>query len=427
MEPTDHSVVNGDSAGDGAPSGGALAPGSVDPGPWAFLCPATIRFGSGRIDDVGEIAATLGNRAWLVGGRRGLLAPPRRAALERSLERAGLGAVVAAESTGEPTVDDVAAALAGLPAGDRVGVVVVAVGGGAAIDLAKAVAALATNLPAGLPAGDYCEGIVDRLEGVGRGIAIREMPLPVVALPTTAGTGAEATRNAVISCPRRGFKKSLRSPLMMPRAVIVDPDLTAGCDRATIAASGLDCITQLIESFLCRVRRPLPRALVLEALPRAVRALPRLLADPDDRESRAAMAHGALVSGMALANSGLGMAHGVAAALGVECGTPHGLACGLMLPVALAVNAPVAWRDYCLLERAIDPQPSDDDRAAAARFGERIAGVCAAAGLPSRLSEVGLRRERIGWLADNSGGSSMRGNPRELDRGELIDILTAAW
>ena len=419
------SVVHGKTL----PAQGAACPSAdaINPGEWEFLAPPTIRFGAGRIADTGSLAAALGSRVWLVGGRRSLLAAEYRGRLERALAEAGLDPSVVAVSAGEPTVDDVAAALANLPSVEREGVVVVAVGGGAAVDLAKAIAALATNLPPGLAAADYDEGIVDRLEGVGRGIAITIPPLPVVALPTTAGTGAEATRNAVISCPRRGFKKSLRSPLMMPRAVVVDPDLSAGCDRATIAASGLDCITQLIESFIGRVRRPLPRALVLEALPRAVRALPRSTADRGDVDARAAMAHGALLSGMALANSGLGMAHGVAAALGVECGTPHGLACGLLLPVALAANATVSMADYALLERAIDPGASADTAVAAAAFVARIEALCALAGLPRRLSEVGLRRDRIGWLAENSGGSSMRGNPREFSTAELEEILTAAW
>lgn len=400
---------------------------AIDPGPWDFVAPPAIRFGAGRVAEVGEAAALLGKRVWLVGGRRSLASAPHRDAVEASLARAGLAAEIVAVTAGEPTVDDVAAALASLPPGRRDGVVVVAVGGGSAIDLAKALAALATNLPAGLGAADYDPLIVDRLEGVGRGIPINLAPLPLVAVPTTAGTGAEATRNAVISCPARRFKKSLRSPLMVPRAVIVDPDLTAGCDRATAAAAGLDCITQLVESFICRIRRPLPRALVLEALPRALRALPRVLADPSDRAAQSAMSHGALLSGIALSNSGLGMAHGVAAALGIECGTPHGLACGLMLPVALEVNAAVAAADYALLERAIDLAASPVDAIAAAAFVARIEALCGVAGLPRRLSEVGLSRERIGWLAENSGGASLRGNPVELDPATLVGILTRIW
>jgi len=400
-----------DKAAESVARGTAVGPGAADaaPGAWDFTAPPTIRFGAGRAAETGEVAATLGRRAWLVGGRRSLLEAPLRARLERSLGEAGLSVEVAAVAAGEPTVDDVAAALAALPGGERV----------------------ATNLPPGLDAAAYDAGIVDRLEGVGRGIAIERPPLPLVALPTTAGTGAEATRNAVISCPRRGFKKSLRSPLMVPRAAIVDPDLGAGCPVAVTAAAGLDCITQLVESFICRVRRPLPRALVLDGLPRALVALERLVADPSDGEARGAMAHAALLSGLALANSGLGMAHGVAAALGVACGTPHGVACGLLLPVALRANAAVAVEDLARLERAVDPLAPPAAAAAAAAFVARIEGLCgrvsAAAGLPVRLGQTGLDRERLPWLAANSGGASLRGNPRDLDPAALEAILAAAW
>jgi alcohol dehydrogenase class IV len=219
----------------------------------------------------------------------------------------------------------------------------------------------------------------------------------------------------------------MRSPLMVPRAVIIDPALGAGCARATTAAAGLDAITQLIESFICRFARPVPRALVLDALPRALEALPRLLADPDDLHARAAMSHAAFVSGVALTNSGLGMAHGVAAALGIECGTPHGVACALMLPVALRVNAAAAGHDLAALERAVDPAAVGDDGTCAAAFVGRIERLCREAGVPERLAELGLARDRIAWLADNSGGASMRGNPVELDPARLRPILDAVW
>jgi alcohol dehydrogenase class IV len=201
--------------------------------------------------------------------------------------------------------------------------------------------------------------------------------------------------------------------------------LTISCDRDVTAASGLDCITQLIESYVCRFRRPLPRAIVIEALPRAVAALPRVLADPGDLAARTSMSHAALVSGMALGNSGLGMAHGVAAALGVACGTPHGVACALMLPVAMRVNRRVAGADFAALERACDPAAAASDAAAADAFVARIEALCAAAGAPRRLADVGLGPERIAWLAGNSGGASMRGNPVELDASELEEILAA--
>lgn len=385
-----------------------------------FVVPPAIHFGPGRIAELGGIVAALGTSAWIVASRRGLAACGGLERLIGLLRGSNVEATVVAESAGEPTVEQVARALGRLPS-RRQAAVVVAVGGGAAIDLGKALAALATNADA---AADPETEVIDRLEGVGRGLPIVVPPLPVVAVPTTAGTGAEATRNAVVSCPRRRFKKSMRSPLMVPRAALVDPLLTLSCDRTVSAASGLDCITQLIESYVCRFHRPLPRALVIEALPRAVAALPRVLADPGDVEARTAMSHAALVSGMALGNSGLGMAHGVAAALGVECGTPHGLACALMLPVALRVNRLVAGAEFAALERACDAA-APAGTAAADAFVSRIEALCAVAGAPRRLADVGLAPERIDWLARNSGGASMRGNPRPLDAEDLRAILAA--
>lgn len=409
--------------------------------PYDFATPPLIRFGAGRIDEIGSAVALLGQRAWIIGGGRSLAASGARERIAASLAASGIDSRTIATSCGEPTVDQVAATLADIASEDRDSVVVVAVGGGATIDLAKAVAALVTNMPVGLGSGPDREAefdafVVDHLEGVGRGLTIRHWPLPVVAVPTTAGTGSEATRNAVLSCPRRRFKKSMRSPMMVPRVALVDPDLTASCDAATIVASGLDCITQLIESFICRFQQPLPRCLVLESLPRAIRALPRLLqqkpADADQvpwaasrAADRAALSHAALLSGIALTNSGLGLAHGVAAALGVGCGTPHGLACAVMLPAAMRVNRGAAAQDFALLEWAIDPAAPRDENEAADAFVERIERLCRNAGVPRHLSDLGLQADQLDWLANNSGGTSMRGNPAALTTAELRDVLAA--
>jgi alcohol dehydrogenase class IV len=407
---------------------------------YEFAAPPLIRFGAGASRTTGAVAAAWGRRAWIVGGGRSLAASGAGERVLGSLAEAGIEQRHVASSRGEPTVDQVAAALAAVADAPREGVVVVAIGGGATIDLAKAIAALATNVPVSIAAAGVGDAgldaaIVDHLEGVGRGLAISHWPLPVIAIPTTAGTGAEATRNAVIACPRRRFKKSLRSPLMVPKAAVVDPDLTASCDRGTIAASGLDCITQLIEAFVCRFAKPLPRCLVLEALPRALAALPRLLeesaAPPADRlgpgpaADRAALSHAALLSGLALTNSGLGLAHGVAAALGAAHGTPHGVACATMLPVALRVNRPVAAADFAALERAIDPTASRDDEVAADAFVDRVERLCQAAGVPIRLADLGVSAGGLDWLAEHSGGSSMRGNPVQLTPGQLRAVLAA--
>lgn len=398
--------------------------GMTGPGSYDMLVPPRIVFGAGRTAEVAGLVAEFGRAAWIVTGRSSGPASGGLDAVEQACRLAGIPTLRVATSAGEPTVDDVTAALAALPSEGRKDAVIVAVGGGATIDLAKAVAALATNVPR--DAADLDAAVIDHLEGAGRGLPISRLPLPLVAVPTTAGTGAEATRNAVISCPRRRFKKSMRSPLLVPRAAVVDPALTLSCSRDTTMASGLDCITQLIESFICRFRQPVPRALVLDALPRALVALPRVLAAPADLDARAALSHAALMSGIALTNSGLGMAHGVAAALGIECGTPHGVACAVMLPVALRVNEQVARGDLAMLERTLDPAAGDDARAARA-FMERIERLCLVAGTPQRLRDVGLAADRLGWLAEHSGGASMRGNPRELDAAALLPILAACY
>ena len=402
-----------------------------------FFAPPLIRFGAGRIDEIGVMVGLWGRGAWIVGGTASLERSGAQQRIDASLSAAGIESRVVARSTGEPTVDQLAAALAGLQHEDLDGVVVVAVGGGSTIDLAKALAALTTNMPIDQRTGiDLDTFVVDHLEGVGRGLAIRQWPLSMVAVPTTAGTGAEATRNAVISCPRRRFKKSMRSPMMVPRAALVDPDLTASCDSSTIAASGLDCVTQLIESFVCRFAKPLPRCLVLESLPRALHSLPRLLmpkpADDDPRRSidsraadRAALSHASLLSGLALTNSGLGLAHGVAAALGVACGAPHGVACAVMLPAALRVNREAVQDEFAELERAVDPSAPRDVATAADAFVERIERLCLESGVPRRLSELGVTADQIDWLAEHSGGASMRGNPVQLATEELRCLLAA--
>ncbi|MEM6489616.1 MAG: urease accessory protein UreD, partial [Pseudomonadota bacterium] len=204
---------------------------------------------------------------------------------------------------------------------------VVALGGGAAIDLAKAVAGLA---PATRP-------MLDHLEVVGGGLPLEAEPLPVVALPTTAGTGAEVTRNAVIGVPAHRRKVSLRDPRLMPRLAIVDPALSSGAPRAVTLASGLDAVTQVIEPYLSARATAMTDALVAPAIPLGLSALVRLMRG-EDRSAREAMAYVGLVGGLALSNAGLGAVHGFAGVLGGRTGAAHGAICGRLLPFVLAMN-----------------------------------------------------------------------------------------
>lgn len=386
------------------------------PTSYDFLAPPRICFGWGRRSEAGELARTLGDRAFVVSGSRTL---ERNGAVDevvRLLGSAGVDCVRLATISREPEVADVDEAAARLlEHGSRATDFVLTIGGGAAIDLGKAVAARATNR-----AG---ESIVDYLEGVGRGLTLELPPLPVMAIPTTAGTGSEATKNAVISSYDPPFKKSLRSNALVPRVVLVDPELTVSAPAAATAASGMDAITQLIESFISRRAKPVPRGLCRQGLESAVPSIVAAVANGGDREPRERMAHAALLSGMALANSGLGMAHGVAAALGVHCRVTHGLACAVMLPAAMRSNRDVAADELFELAPIINGRRIESKSAAIDAAIERIEEINQRVGIPRRLSEIGVGPEHIPAIVAGSRGNSMSGNPRELSDFELTQIL----
>lgn len=399
--------------------------------PYDFFAPNRIVFGWGRRAEIGSLAKSLGSRAFVVSGSRTLETNGTVDELCRSMQSAGLTTERLATQTREPEVTDVDATVERLMSlGVRNGDCVVAIGGGSAIDLAKAVAALATNR-----CGD---SVKDFLEGVGRGLKIDRPPLPVLAMPTTAGTGTEATKNAVISSFDPPFKKSLRSDLMVPKIVLVDPELTLSLPRDVTAHTGMDAITQLIESLISRRAKPIPRALCWQGLELALPAMFELSRDLTNRAAREAMSHAALLSGIALANSGLGFAHGVAASLGVHAKVPHGLACAVMLPSALQINLDIARADLAQLGRqcchwlraehglpSLDVQSSDD--AATRHFQLVIRTLNERLGVPQRLSELGVTREQLPALAKGSRGNSMDGNPREVSDQELLATLERAW
>ena len=381
-----------------------------------FLAPSRIVFGWGRWREVGPIAAGLGRRAWIVAGSRSLEAAGIVAELHAVLRECGVEPIPLARSQGEPTVADVdEAAMRIRSQGARESDLVLAIGGGSAIDLAKAIAALATNT-----AGD---SVRDYLEGVGRGLKLDTQPLPIIALPTTAGTGSEATKNAVISVTSPSVKKSLRSNDLIPRAVIVDPQLAVSLPASTTAHTGMDAITQLVERYISRRAKPIPQALAAHGLCLALPAIVETVEDGGSRPAREAMAHAALLSGMALANSGLGLAHGVAAALGVHCNVPHGLACAVMLPAALRANRTIAQAQLAELAVAAGLVTNAPPAAGADALLERIDDISRRIGIPRTLSELGVRREQVPTLVRDSRGNSMDGNPRTLTDDELTDLI----
>ena len=373
-----------------------------------------IVFGPGVLAELGEIVAGLGSRALLVTGRT-----PERA--EPARERLGAAGVVsvAFSVTGEPTVGDVrrGADVARSEGAD----VVVACGGGSAIDAGKVIAALLGN------GGDP----LAYLEVVGRGQPPTKPSLPFVAIPTTAGTGSEVTRNAVLASPEHRVKASMRSPLMLPRAALVDPDLLLSLPPHVVAASGLDAFAQLVEPFLSNRANPLVDALCREGLARSVRSLRRAFEGDSSEAVRVDLALASLFGGLALANAGLGAVHGFAAPAGGLFDAPHGAACAALLPAVLRVNLEALSRRrpespalarYREIATIVTGRP-DADAEDAVLWTESLVRALAIPG----LSRWGATEADIGSLvAKARAASSMKGNPIELEEGELAEIARAS-
>jgi alcohol dehydrogenase class IV len=294
---------------------------------------------------------------------------------------------------------------------------VIAIGGGAAIDAGKAIAAAMTNEGA----------LLDYLEVIGHAKALTVPPAPFTAIPTTAGTGAEVTRNAVIASAAHHVKVSLRSPWLMARVVIVDPELTYGLPPYLTAITGMDALTQLLEAFVCTRATPLTDGFCREGLQRAGRSLRRVFAAGGDRAGREDMALASLLSGMALANAGLGAVHGIAAPLGGMFTAPHGAVCAALLPRVVEANL------RALLERAPDSPSLARYRETATLLGappDDLAGwlqnLVDDFDLP-RLGVFGVGEQHLAELAQRAArANSMKANPIELSQEELRQLIRAA-
>lgn len=380
---------------------------------WEFATAARILFGPGAANQIAQAARGMGKRALLVSGRK-----PRQAArIVADLHGAGVSCSPFA-TDGEPTLDTVRA---GVETARREGCdVVIACGGGSAIDAGKAIAAMLAN------PGD----VLDYLEVIGRGQPLQAAPLPFIAVPTTAGAGSEATRNAVLLSPEHGVKASLRSPLMLPRLAVVDPKLALTVPPDVTAATGLDALSQLLEAFVSVRANAMTDMLCREGLRRAGRSLPRAIEDGDDLEARTDMALASLLSGMALANAGLGAVHGFAAPIGGSFPAPHGAVCAALLAPVILVNLRAlrqreprhpALQKYDEAALLLDPdvQSADDLPAWIDRMRADLQ-------IP-RLSEYGVKASDVPSLCEKAArASSMKGNPIQLTLSDLESILLAA-
>lgn len=379
-----------------------------------FATAGRILFGPGTLNEIGPAAKALGARAFVVTGRD----PARAAKLLTLLAREGVSAMTFAVS-GEPTTDLV---LAGVGQARAAGCdLVIGCGGGSAIDAAKAVAALLGN------EGD----LFDYLEVIGRARPLPRPGVPCVAIPTTAGTGAEVTRNSVLASPAHRVKVSLRSPHVLPRLALVDPELTLDLPPAITASTGLDALTQLIEPYVCARANPLVDALAVEGIRRVARSLRRACEDGRVAAAREDLALASLFSGLALANAGLGAVHGFAAPIGGMFPAPHGAVCAALLPHVLAANvralrarqpgSPTLAR-FDALARLLTGRAQAEAEEAAAWVRE----LCRALAVPP-LRTYGLGETDVPAVVEKAAqASSMKANPVALTTAELADILWRA-
>ncbi len=379
-----------------------------------FATANRIIFGPGTLKEVAPLSAEMGKHACVVTGRTIERAGP----LLEQLTQKGVE-YVAFNVAGEPTTT---AAKAGVAlARQAKSNLVISIGGGSVLDTGKVVAAMLTN------SGE----LEDYLEVVGAGKPLSHSAAPHIAIPTTAGTGAEVTRNAVLNVPEHRVKVSMRSPLMLPRMAVVDPVLTYSMPPSVTASTGLDALTQLMEVYVSNKANPLTDGICREGLRRAGRSLHRAYEDGNNQTAREDMALASLFSGLGLANAKLGAVHGFAGPLGGMISAPHGVICARLLPFVMDVNV-----------RALKSR--EENSAALARYDEIaqlltgkaaaqaadgvawVQDLCAALKVPP-LAEFGLKeRDFPKIVAKSKRSSSMKGNPIELTEDELLEILKKA-
>jgi alcohol dehydrogenase class IV len=377
-----------------------------------FATAHRIIFGAGKLNELDKLLEGKAKHVLLVCGHSSAAIPRVRQVLS-SLD----GSVSEYHVHGEPTIDVIRAGMEAAHNCDFV----IGLGGGSVLDTGKAIAALVTN------PGE----ITDYLEVVGKGQPLVNLPLPYIAIPTTAGTGSEVTRNAVIEATEQNVKVSLRSPWMLPRLALIDPELTYHLPPEITATTGLDALTQLIEPFVSIKANPMADAICREGIQHVARSLKRAYENGSDQEARQGMSLAALFGGLALANAGLGAVHGFAGPLGGMLHAPHGAICARLLPFVMEANLKAleerqpghpALQRYAEIAKILTGDDSADARDGVS-WAQRIVSDLE---IP-KLSQYGMIEAQVPEAVEKTlKASSFKGNPIPLDARELTEILEKA-
>jgi alcohol dehydrogenase class IV len=370
-----------------------------------------IIFELGCRSQIGEIVSSIGKRIFLLYAKNHPLIPEIRDRLN------GIGLdLLALPISGEPDLGSVTKLVA--EGRNHDSDLVIGIGGGSVIDTGKVVSAMLNN------PGE----ISDYLEIVGMNLPLPNQPAPFIAVPTTAGTGSEVTKNAVIVIPAKKIKVSMRSNMMIPQIAIIDPELTVSMPGPVTASTGMDAIIQLIEPFVSIKANNFVDALCREAIPLGAQSLTRSVADGRNLRAREDMCFTSLCGGMALANAGLGAVHGFAGVIGGMMTVPHGMVCAALLAGTLRINiealkkrqldSPLIWK----FEELATILTGDKN----ARIFDSIGWAertCMEIGI-KRLSELGIDEKQFPEICEKAAlSSSMKGNPILLEKGEMLQIL----
>jgi alcohol dehydrogenase class IV len=373
---------------------------------FSFFYPGKILMGIGSLEAVGKEAVCFGNKAVLVTGKSSMRRTGILDKVKNVLHASGIEVWVFEGIEPEPSWQTVEETVSFVKS--KRPQFVVGIGGGSVIDVAKAVAGLANK---------------DSVTAYKEGKTIEYEGLPFVAIPSTSGTGAEVTPNAVLTNKGKNQKKSLRSPLLFSKLAVVDPLLTVSCPADITAYSGIDALCQAVESFISRGANPLTDALCMKAISLISDNLVRAYVNGEDMKAREALAYGSLLAGLALANARLGVIHGIAHALGVKYGLSHGLVVGLLFPHALEFNLPYTERreKYMYIASAVGKRKI-------AEIVPWIIDLLGKLGFPKSLREVGVKEKDFTWIASQSMPSgSLKANPKEVSEEDVVGILRKSF
>lgn len=374
-----------------------------------FITPQNIIFETGSHKKIGDIVSGMGQRALLLHGNS--LKNETKATIEESLNSSGIECIEHIALSGEPEVCNVDSVVETyIFNGCNF---IIAIGGGSIIDTGKAASGIISN---GGSLKDY-------LEGVGTGKRIIKAPVPFVAVPTTHGTGAEATKNAVISSKKELYKKSIRDDRLLPDKVIIDAQLMLTLPKQQTAYCSMDALTQLIEAYTSIKANPMTDALCLSGLKAAANGIYRAYDDGNDIIAREQMAYASLLSGICLANAGLGAVHGIAPALGITCGISHGESCALMLDHIMKINMPYSVNKYANIGRVLTGMDNYEDTYMANMAVKYVEDLKKHMGIPNNLKYLNIDEYDIDVILSRCSSNSMNANPVKLEKNILSKLI----